>query len=74
MKSKERTSTQKLMLELYQQKWNNPNLTFRELLKTLYIDKKLTIREIADMHELSPGTVHNWLKKEGIVTRKMIWV
>ena len=74
MKSKKRTSTQKLMLELYQQKWNNPNLTFRELLKTLYIDKKLTIREIADMHELSPSTVHNWLKKEGIVTRKMIWV
>lgn len=70
----QRTSTQKLVLELYREKWNNPKLQWNELLRTLYVEKDMTMKDIAETLHVSTSTVHLWLKKEGIATRRMIWL
>ena len=43
--------------------------TDKEALADLYIEKGLSIREIANRLELHADTVHYWLKKHGIETR-----
>lgn len=68
------TGLQKALTELYQNKWNNPNLTFSELIRTLYVDKKLSMAKVANELNISPHTVNRWLKDEGIASRKMQWM
>lgn len=35
-----------------------------------YVNLGLTIRELAEIHAVSPGTIRNILKREGVVLRK----
>ena len=49
------------------------NKPIRELLTELYLDKDMTISEIAKRLGVSVGIVHKWLKEEGINKQKNIF-
>jgi len=40
-----------------------------EWLREAYVDKKLTMQELADMFNVTPMTIYGWLQKHGIETR-----
>lgn len=67
------SSYRPLIERLYRELWNNPELTFREILKTMYIDKNMSIRDIAKETNCSPTTVHKWIKEEGLAVKKLKW-
>ena len=66
------TSTEFLIEELYKLKWNDPNVTFREVIRTLYIDEKKSCRDIAKMFLVGVSKVHCWLLDNGIDPRSKI--
>jgi uncharacterized protein YjcR len=45
----------------------------KEILHDKYIDKDMTIQEIADELGVSVGIVHKWLKENGINKHKNLW-
>lgn len=47
--------------------------SIKEILHDKYIEKDMTIPEIADELGVSVGIVHKWLKDEGINKHKNIW-
>lgn len=62
-----------LITELYKDKWNNKDLTFREILKVLHIDKGMSYREMAKLFRVSFSTVYLWCKKENVTKNEMKW-
>jgi DNA-binding transcriptional regulator YiaG len=68
----EKTSTQRLIVELYSMVYGE-ELTFREILRRLYVDQNMSIKQVAEKLHVGVGTVHKWLKDEKIAARKMIW-
>lgn len=46
------------------------SMTFHEVLVDMYVDKKMSIREIGSEFCCGPGIVHKWLADEGINTNK----
>jgi transposase-like protein len=65
---------QQYITQVYQKKWNKPSLTIKELLRIMYVDKKMSMMSIAKELGISPNTVQRWLKKQGISSRKMRWL
>lgn len=49
------------------------NKEIEEILREMYVDKNMTIDQIADELIVSSKTVWTWLKEVGIRTRKMKW-
>ena len=47
--------------------------SLEELLRKMYVEDELTIKEIADKLNCSSGTIYKWLKLADITTRKMKW-
>lgn len=68
------TGLQQALTELYQNKWGKPDLTFDELVRTLYVDQKMSMADMADLLNVSPHTINRWIKENGIASRKMYWV
>lgn len=71
---KRNSAYEKLIVELYRLKWDDPNLEFNDILRTMYVDQQMSMADMAEEMNVAAGTVHNWLKKEGITSRKMIWI
>jgi transposase-like protein len=69
----ERTSTQKLIAELYSAKWGR-EVDIKEVLVTLYSTNRMPIYKIAKELHVGVGTVHKWLRELGITTRKIQWM
>ena len=68
------TALRTYMTEAYKTKWDKPSLTFRQLLRTLYVTKKMPMEAMAKELGVSPHTVNRWLKEAGISSRKMKWL
>lgn len=56
--------------ELYKLKWNEENLTFRDIIYRLNIIENKSIREISNELKVSPTSVCKWLKDLGITRVK----
>jgi DNA invertase Pin-like site-specific DNA recombinase len=69
----DRTSTQKLIGDLYSIKWNK-EVDIREVIRTLYVDEKKNIHQIAKELHVGAGTFHKWLREYQIPVRKMQWL
>jgi transposase-like protein len=69
----ERTSTQKLVQELYSLKFNE-ELDIDQILRKLYIDQRMPMKEIAKLLHIGAGTVCNWINDAGLAVRTMRWV
>jgi transposase len=67
------TSTQELITRVYNAE-NSTNHNFKEILRILYVDKKMNIRDIADEYSVGTGTVHRWLREHNISTRHMTFM
>lgn len=63
------TNTKYLIERLYRKEWEEPTLTFHEVIRRMYIDKDMSVRDISDEIGISVGAVHNYIKDEGIVKR-----
>lgn len=61
------SATIKLLEELYKK-------PLKELLRELYVDEKMSMRKIAAKLHVSPGSVHIWLRREGVAARKCTWL
>jgi uncharacterized protein YjcR len=59
-----------LIEQLYTEKLHR-EVKFHEVMKILYIDEEKSILDIANMFKVSSSTVHSWLRREGIATRKL---
>lgn len=55
-----------LIERIYRSEWKEPTLTFHEILRRMYIDRNLSIRDISDEIGISVGAVHKYLKDECI--------
>lgn len=55
-----------LVERYYREKWNDEELTYREILRKLYVDRDMSIRNISDEIGLSVGSVHKDIKEFGI--------
>lgn len=55
-----------LIERIYRAEWNNPSLTFHDILRVMYIDKNMSMKDMADEMGIASGCVYNYLKKEGI--------
>lgn len=58
-----------LVERYYREKFNNPDLTYREVLRMFYVDKNMSIRDLSDEIGISVGSVQNDLKKYGVSKR-----
>ncbi len=56
--------------ELYKLKWNEEELTFRDVIYRLNVTQNKSIREIASELQVSPTSVFKWLKDLGITRVK----
>ena len=63
-----KTNTMKRIEQIY---GNGDSL--EELLRKMYVEREMTIKEIADELNCSSGTIYKWLKMADITTRKMKW-
>lgn len=73
--SKPRPSAlKKYLLDYYKKEWDRPQLTFKQLMRTMYVVQKKPMAVIAKDLGVSPNTVQRWLKQEGISSRKMRWM
>lgn len=50
------------------------NMSFEEVMRTLYVDKRMTMQEIANELDVNLRTIQRWLQECGIKARKMQWV
>lgn len=55
-----------LIERLYRSEWNNKELTFHDILRIMYIDKEMSMKDMADEIGIAVGAVHKYLKEEGI--------
>lgn len=55
-----------LIERLYRSEWNNDDITFHDILKIMYIDKNMSIRDMSDEIGISVGSINNYLRDEGI--------
>lgn len=55
-----------LIERTYRAERKDNTLTFHEILRDMYIDKEMSIREISEEIGVSIGSIHNFLKEEGI--------
>ena len=46
----------------------------QELLREMYVEKGMTMREIAEVLDVNIRTIQRWSKECGIQARKMMWV
>lgn len=60
---------QKTNLMLLIEKVHNEKV--EEILRQLYVDNNMTIKEMAEYLGIGSGTVHSWLKQADITARKM---
>lgn len=58
-----------LIVELYKLKWEDNEVDFREILRRLYVEEEKSIRTLAKDFNVSPSTIHDWLKSNGIARR-----
>lgn len=49
-------------------------IRIEELLRQDYMEKRMTILDMAEKYEISPCTVHNWLVKYDIPRRKLTFL
>lgn len=49
------------------------DIEITELLRKMYVDEEKSLEEIGNFLDLSPATIHKWLKVADIRTRKMKW-
>lgn len=56
--------------EMYKLKWNVEEITFRDILYRLNIVEGKSVRKIAEELQVSPTSVHKWLKDLGITQFK----
>ena len=45
----------------------------KDILLKLYIDRDLSIQQVADELKVSAGVVYNWLKKSNITKNNDLW-
>lgn len=72
-KNGDKGANRNITLELYKLKWNNPELTFKQLMLELYITKNMTQIEMGRLLQRSVGTIHNWLDSQGIPGKTQKW-
>jgi transposase-like protein len=68
------SALQRYLLDYYKKEWDRPQLTFKQLMRTMYVVQKKSMAVIAKDLGISPNTVQRWLKQEGISSRKMRWL
>lgn len=59
-----------LIEQLYETKWDCEGVTFRDILYRLNIVEGKSVRKIAEELQVSPTSVHKWLKELGITQYK----
>lgn len=62
-----------LITELYKEKWKDDTLTFREVLKRLRFEEKMSYRDMAKHFKVSLSTIYMWCKRENILEKQMKW-
>lgn len=62
-----------LITELYREKWNNKDLSFRDILYKLHIEDNLSYRDLAKLFQVSFSTIYLWCKRENISESGMKW-
>lgn len=45
-----------------------------EILREMYVDKEMTMKDIASALDVNLRTVQRWVKECGIKARKMTWI
>lgn len=62
-----------LITELYKERWKDENITFRDVLRKLRYEEKMSYRKIAKHFKVSLSTVYMWCKREDILEKNMKW-
>lgn len=57
---------QALITRLYRLQWNMPDITWKDVLRILYIEKEMSLRDVAVELSISLGTVQKYIQQEGL--------
>lgn len=52
---------------------NEKGMAFEDIMRSMYVDKQMTMKQIADELDVNLRTVQRWLKECNIQARKMMW-
>lgn len=49
-------------------------MPIEDLLREMYVDKEMTMKEISETLDVNLRTIQRWVKECGIKARKMTWI
>jgi len=64
---------EQLVIDLYRTKWNNKDLTLRDILYRMYVEEGKSQRQIAKELYMSASYVGKLLIREGVPRKKLKW-
>lgn len=60
------------IVKYYRLKWNNDELTMRDILVSFYVDDDISIRKLAKKFKISVSTLQQWLEDDYVHKRPCI--